>query len=55
LDNGKANSNNNGSKKALVIAVSDYDNASDLKSIEFCKNDGQEMYNILKKMGMIFL
>jgi hypothetical protein len=39
------------SKKALVIAVSDYDNSSGLKSIEFCENDGKEMYDILKKNG----
>ena len=41
----------NHNKKALVIAVSDYDNSSGLKSIEYCKNDGQEMYNVLKKLG----
>ncbi len=38
-------------KRALVIAVSDYDESSGLKSIEFCKNDGQEMYNVLKENG----
>jgi tetratricopeptide (TPR) repeat protein len=36
--------------KALVIAVSDYD-SSNLKSIEFCRNDGEEMYDVLKKVG----
>lgn len=41
----------NQNKKALVIAVSDYDDSSGLRSIEFCKNDGQEMYNTLKKLG----
>jgi tetratricopeptide (TPR) repeat protein len=51
LSNDHTNSNNNDSKKALVIAVSDYDNSSGLKPIEFCKNDGKEMYNILKKNG----
>jgi tetratricopeptide (TPR) repeat protein len=49
LNNEHANSND--SKKALVIAVSEYDNSSGLKSIEFCKNDGKEMYDILKKNG----
>jgi len=39
-----------GNKKALVIAVSDYESSS-LKSILFCKNDGQEMYEVLKKLG----
>jgi hypothetical protein len=36
-------------KKALIIAVSDYAGSSKLKSIEFCKNDGREMYKVLKK------
>jgi tetratricopeptide (TPR) repeat protein len=45
------NNNSDGKKKALVIAVSDYDDSSGLKSIGFCKNDGQEIYNILKKIG----
>lgn len=43
--------NNNYVKKALIIAVSDYDVSSGLKSIAFCKNDGQEVYNILIKNG----
>ena len=41
----------NGSKKALIIAVSDYDKSSGLKSIEFCKNDGEEMFNALIGLG----
>jgi tetratricopeptide (TPR) repeat protein len=53
LDNDSNKSSNITSdvKKALVIAVSDYDDLSGLKSIEFCKNDGQEMYNVLKENG----
>jgi uncharacterized caspase-like protein len=51
LDGDPNRSSNNDVKKALVIAVSDYDDSSGLKSIEFCKNDGQEMYNVLKKNG----
>jgi hypothetical protein len=39
-----------GNKKALVIAVSQY-NSSSLKPIKFCENDGQEMYKVLKKVG----
>jgi len=31
-------------KKALIISISDYDNLEDL---EFCKNDGEEMYKTL--------
>jgi tetratricopeptide (TPR) repeat protein len=49
LDNDYANNNN--SKKALVIAVSDYGDSSGLKSISFCKNDGNEIYNVLNKNG----
>jgi tetratricopeptide (TPR) repeat protein len=37
-------------KRALVIAVSEY-NSPTLKSIGFCKNDGQEMSDVLKKLG----
>jgi tetratricopeptide (TPR) repeat protein len=36
-------------KKALVIAVSQY-NSSSLKPIKFCENDGKEMYKVLKKL-----
>ncbi|MDR4511920.1 MAG: tetratricopeptide repeat protein [Nitrososphaeraceae archaeon] len=43
--------NSNSSKRALIIAVSDYDTSSGLKSIGFCKNDGNKMYEILKKNG----
>jgi tetratricopeptide (TPR) repeat protein len=39
-----------GNKRALVIAVSEYD-SSNLRPIKFCENDGQEMYNVLRKVG----
>lgn len=39
---------NGGSKKALVIAVSNYDL---LQPLTFCLNDGNEMYMILKNLG----
>lgn len=51
ISNDNAKFDNKYGKKALVIAVSDYDKFSGLKSIEFCKNDGEEMYNVLKKNG----
>ena len=38
-------------RKALVIAVSEMIRASNLKSLEFCKNDGLEMYDVLKRLG----
>jgi hypothetical protein len=39
-----------GNKKALVIAVSEYDSPN-LKAIKFCENDGQEMFKVLRKVG----
>src|SRR5687768_12013316 len=39
---------NGGSKKALVIAISNYDL---LQPLTFCLNDGNEMYIILKNLG----
>jgi hypothetical protein len=36
-----------GIKKGLIISVSDYDV---LQPLEFCKNDGNEMYEILKSL-----
>jgi tetratricopeptide (TPR) repeat protein len=38
-------------KKALIIAVSDYDESSNLKNLPFCKNDGNEMLALLKNTG----
>ena len=43
----KANNN----KKALVIAISSYEDSSNLNSIELCRNDGNEMYDVLIKLG----
>ena len=37
-----------GSKKAIVISVSDYDI---LRPLSFCKNDGDEMYKVLKSLN----
>ena len=33
-------------KKALIIAVSNYDTES-LGSLDFCRNDGEKMYDLL--------
>ena len=35
-------------KKALIISISDYDN---LENLEFCRNDGEEMYRTLQDLG----
>jgi uncharacterized protein YjbI with pentapeptide repeats len=37
-----------GRKKALIISISDY---SKLRPLDFCKNDGEEMYDLLKSLG----
>ena len=39
-----------GRRKALVISVSQYDSAN-LQSLDFCKKDGEEMYELLKLIG----
>jgi len=36
--------------KALIISISDY-KAEDLENLEFCKNDGEEMYNTLTNLS----
>jgi Caspase domain len=38
-----------GTRKALVIGVSDYTN--NLQSLSFCENDVEEIYNALKSIG----
>ncbi|MBI5146721.1 MAG: tetratricopeptide repeat protein [Thaumarchaeota archaeon] len=38
-------------RKALVIAVSEYDESSNLENLPFCKNDGNEMLSFLKDSG----
>ena len=44
-------SSKNGKKKALIIAVSDYDYLSADKQLSFCRNDGETLYNVLKEQG----
>ena len=41
-------SNNQGRKKAMIIAISEYDN---FPNLEFVKKDGEMMYETLKKIG----
>lgn len=41
----------NGKKKALVIAISDYENLSEDKQLPFCRNDGKVIYDTLVKCG----
>jgi hypothetical protein len=37
-------------KKALIIAISDYDDKR-LRPLEFCKNDGEQMHQLLSSLG----
>ncbi len=37
-------------KKALIVAISEY-NDKQLAPLEFCKNDGEEMHELLKSLG----
>jgi hypothetical protein len=41
--NGKA-----AQKKALVVGISDYTN---LQKLDFCRNDGTEIYEVLSSLG----
>jgi uncharacterized caspase-like protein len=50
MDN-KPNNSNQGRKKALIIAISDYDNFSKEKQLPFCRNDGERIYEVLKEQG----
>ena len=35
-------------KKALVVGISDY---TSLQQLDFCKNDGTEVYEVLTSLG----
>jgi hypothetical protein len=35
-------------KKALVVGISDYTN---LQKLDFCRNDGKEVYDVLTSLG----
>ena len=36
-------------RKAIIISVTDYSN--NLQPLEFCRKDGEEMYELLKSLG----
>jgi tetratricopeptide (TPR) repeat protein len=42
-------SNIKGKKKALIIAISEYDNLPKEKQLPFCKSDGEAIYQILQE------
>jgi hypothetical protein len=37
-------------RKGLIISISDYDD-NDLHQLDFCKNDGEKMYEVLKSLS----
>jgi uncharacterized protein YjbI with pentapeptide repeats len=41
----------NGKRKALIVSISKYDHNSKFSSLDFCENDANEVYNILKEQG----
>ena len=40
-----------GKKKALIIAISEYDNLPKERQLPFCRNDGDEIYKLLQNEG----
>ena len=38
----------NGNMKALIIGISKYDHNNKFRDLEFCENDANEVYKILK-------
>jgi uncharacterized protein YjbI with pentapeptide repeats len=38
----------NGKRKALIIGISKYDHNNKFRNLEFCENDANEVYNILR-------
>ncbi|HZA68280.1 MAG TPA: hypothetical protein VE548_01170 [Nitrososphaeraceae archaeon] len=41
---------NQSKRKGLIVSVSEYDD-KDLHQLEFCKNDGEKMYEVLKSLN----
>ena len=41
----------NGNRKALIIGISKYDHNNKFRDLEFCENDANEVYKILKDQG----
>ena len=41
----------NGKMKALIIGISKYDHNNNFQDLEFCENNANEVYNILKEQG----
>ena len=41
----------NGKRKALIIGISEYDHENKFPALEFCRNDANGVYNVLKEQG----
>jgi uncharacterized protein YjbI with pentapeptide repeats len=41
----------NGKRKALIIGISKYDHSNKFRDLDFCENDANEVYKILKEQG----
>jgi hypothetical protein len=50
MSEGKKVDENQVKRKGLIISVSYYDD-KDLQQLEFCRNDGEKMYEVLKSLG----
>jgi hypothetical protein len=42
---------NQGKKRAIIIAISDYDNLPPQRQLPFCRNDGEAICQILEEQG----
>jgi len=49
-DQSGSRANEQGEKRALIIGVSEY-NDNDIQSLEFCRNDGEKIYETLKSIS----
>jgi uncharacterized protein YjbI with pentapeptide repeats len=41
----------NGKRKALIIGISKYDHTNKFRDLDFCENDANEVYKVLKDQG----
>lgn len=43
-------SSKDGKRKALIIGISKYDHSNKFTNLDFCENDANEVYNVLKEL-----
>lgn len=44
----------NEKRKAIIIGISKYDHSNKFSNLDFCENDANEVYSILKNQEMKF-